>query len=363
MRGRWRAWSRVDWPNRPVRGRGEPPGLVQQVGLRPEAHRLGEHLAGVARVRDRPAGPVRLVAAVALAHLGVVGEAAGGEEHALAGADRHRSAVADGAHADDAAVLDQELFERRLGPDGDPPVERDLEHLPDEGRAVRAQRLAAELGGVGPQHDPTGDHEGAEAPVVVGQRTRLVGHHGETEALGQSGLQPRHPFAQDAGVPRHRLDPPSGVHAALRVGVVVAVAAAVDEANPELLKEGDHLGARREEGVAPFERRARADVTDDRLEVRHGVLVGVGHARGQHHRVVRHPDDPAGHARRAADQRLLLEHERARPGVGRGECRHHATAAGSDDHDVDGGVPRRHVTTSLTSPRTATAPDEASRPR
>jgi hypothetical protein len=122
-------------PPRP--GRWEPPRLVQQVGLRPEAHRLGEHLARVARVRDRPAGPVRLVAAVALAHLGVVGEAAGGEEHAPPGADGHRRAVAHRAHADDAPFLDQELFEGRLGPHGYPTVQRDLEQLPDEGRPVR----------------------------------------------------------------------------------------------------------------------------------------------------------------------------------------------------------------------------------
>ena len=61
-----------------------------------------------------------------LAHLGVVGEAAGGEQHALAGPHQHRLAVADRAHADDAAVLDDQLLERRLGPDRDPPVERDL---------------------------------------------------------------------------------------------------------------------------------------------------------------------------------------------------------------------------------------------
>ena len=64
--------------------------------------------------------------------------------------------------------------------------------------------------------------------------------------------------------------------------------------------------------MAPLERRARADVADHRLEVGHGVLVGVGDAVGPHHRVVRDPDDAAGHARRPADQRLLLEHEHAR---------------------------------------------------
>ena len=43
-------------------------------------------------------------------------------------------------------------------------------------------------------------------------------------------------------------------------------------------------------------------------------------------------------------QLLLLEHEGAGPGVVGGQCGHHAAAAGPDDHEVDGGVPRGHVT-------------------
>ena len=49
--------------------------------------------------------------------------------------------------------------------------------------------------------------------------------------------------------------------------------------------------------MAALERRGRADVADDRLEVGHRVLVGVGDPVGPHDRVVRDPDDAAGHAR------------------------------------------------------------------
>ena len=92
------------------------------------------------------------------------------------------------------------------------------------------------------------------------------------------------------------------------------------------------------------ERGGWTDVTHDRFEVRHRVLVGVRDPVGPHDRVVRHPHDSAGHAGRAADQLLLLEDQRARSSVGRGQRGDHAATTGSDDHEVDGGVPRRHVT-------------------
>ena len=68
----------------------QPPRLVHQVGRRAESDRGEQRLAGVAGVGDRPSGLVRLVAAVLLAHLRVVGEPAGGDEHAVPGAHRHR---------------------------------------------------------------------------------------------------------------------------------------------------------------------------------------------------------------------------------------------------------------------------------
>ena len=64
---------------------------------------------------------------------------------------------------------------------------------------------------------------------------------------------------------------------------------------------------------------------------------------GPHERVVRDPDDPAGHAGRPADQGLLLEHQRLRAGVGGCQRGDHAAAARTGDHEVDGGVPRRHL--------------------
>ena len=94
--------------------------------------------------------------------------------------------------------------------------------------------------------------------------------------------------------------------------------------------------------MPPLERRGRADVADDGLEVGHGVLVGVGHAVGPHHRVVRDPDDAAGHGGRAADQLLLLEHDRSETSVDGRHSGYQPAAPAPDDDDVDGLVPRRH---------------------
>src|SRR5580700_2328846 len=49
--------------------RREPPRLVEEVGLRTQAHRCLEHLAGVARVGDGPLRLIGLAAAVLPAHL------------------------------------------------------------------------------------------------------------------------------------------------------------------------------------------------------------------------------------------------------------------------------------------------------
>ena len=70
--------------------RWQPPRLVQQIGLRAEAHRRLQHFAGVAGVRDRPLALVGLIAAVPAAHLGVVAEAAGREQNSLARLDIQR---------------------------------------------------------------------------------------------------------------------------------------------------------------------------------------------------------------------------------------------------------------------------------
>ena len=103
-------------PEPPGPGRRQPPRLVHQVGLGAEPHGCPHGFAGVARVGDRPLGPVGLIAAVLAAHLGVVGEAAGGQQHPLAGADQHRRAVAAVADPDHPAVLDDQVVEGRLGP-------------------------------------------------------------------------------------------------------------------------------------------------------------------------------------------------------------------------------------------------------
>ena len=99
-------------PTRPRRR--QPPGLVHQVRLGADPHRRLERLAGVARIGDRPPGSVGLVAAELLAHLGVVGEAAGGQQHALAGPDQERGPVPHGADPDDAAILDDQLLDGRI---------------------------------------------------------------------------------------------------------------------------------------------------------------------------------------------------------------------------------------------------------
>ena len=175
------------------------------------------------------------------------------------------------------------------------------------------------------------------------ERPCLVRHDGETEALGQPRLQLREPLTEDLAVEGDRLNAATVVVTALGVGVIVAVPRAIDEPDASALQERDHLGTRPEEGVAPLEGGAGSDIAHHSFEMGHGVLVGVGDAVGLHDRVVRDPGDAAGHAGRAPDALLLLEHEGTRPGVVSGQCGHQAAAARSDDHEVDGGVPRGHV--------------------
>ena len=168
------------------------------VGLRAEPHRGGDRLAGVAGVGHRPLALVGLLAAVLLAHLAVVGEAAGGDQHALAGPDR--------APARRRARCARRRPGRprrsgpRAGPRSTPGCPRSTamaEHLPDERRAVGEQRLAA-----GPWRRAVRSTtraemaKAADAAVVVRQRPGLVGHHRQAEALRQPGLQLRQPRAE-----------------------------------------------------------------------------------------------------------------------------------------------------------------------
>ena len=177
---------------------------------------------------------VRLVAAVLLAHLAGCGRTRRRRCSTPCRArTAHGLAVAHRAHPDDAAVLHDEIVERCLGPDRDAAVEGDAQHLADQRRAVRQQRLPPRLGAV-----RCGSRRGrrrrssADAAVVVRQRPRLVGHHRQADALGQAGLQPRRasrraPWRSTAPArsPRPMSLPP------LAVRVVVAVAGAADEAH------------------------------------------------------------------------------------------------------------------------------------
>ena len=84
-----------------------------------------QRLAGVTRVGDRPPGRVGLLAAEPLAHVGVVGEATGGQQHTLAGADTDRCAIAHRPDPDHAAVLHHQLVDGGLGPHRDVLRQRD----------------------------------------------------------------------------------------------------------------------------------------------------------------------------------------------------------------------------------------------
>ena len=100
--------------------RRQPPRLVHQVGLRAEPHRGRDRLAGVAGVGHRPLALVGLVAAVlARASRGCGRSRRRRCSTPWRARTEHRRAVAHRAHADDPAVLDDQVLERRLGPDRD----------------------------------------------------------------------------------------------------------------------------------------------------------------------------------------------------------------------------------------------------
>ena len=363
VRGRCRAWSRVRLPEPTRPWRRQPPGLVHEVRLGADPHRRLKRLAGVAGVGDRPPSAVGLVTAELLAHLGIVGEPAGRQQDTLAGADQERGPFPHGADPDDAAILDDQLLDGSIGPDRDPPLEGDAQHLPDQRRAVREQRLPAESRRVGPDHHSGRDGEGAEAAVVVGERARLVRHHRQAQALGQARLQLLEPSSEHVSVKGDRFDAASEVVAALGVGVVVAVAPAVGEAHAATLEERDHVGPGRQEGMPTLEGRGRSDVAYDGLEVGQGVLIRVRDTDGPHHRIVRDPHDPARHRGRTTDQGLLLEHQCARTLCGRGQRRHHAATAGSRRSRRRRWSPTSSCHDLSDLPRTPSASEQASRVR
>ena len=81
----------------------------------------------------------------------------------LRAAHEDGNTASEGAHADHAAVLDDQILERRLGPDRDSTIDRDMQHLRDQRCAVGQQRLAAEAGGIGPS---TTRAETVNAPML-----------------------------------------------------------------------------------------------------------------------------------------------------------------------------------------------------
>ena len=172
-----------------------------------------------------------------LAHLGVVGEPAGGDEHALPGAHRH------GACRRARCARRRRGRPRRRGRRAAPRSRpgcrgrgRSRSIWPISDAPFVSSAWPPSLGAVGADHDAGGDGEAAHAAVVVRQRPRLVRHHRQADALGQAGLQPVEPVAEHLAVARHRLDASADVVAALGVRVVVAVAGAADEAHSAALR-------------------------------------------------------------------------------------------------------------------------------
>ena len=73
-----------------------------------------------------------MVSSVLGAHLGIVGEPAGGQEYAVAGTDQRGTSFSHRTHADHAAVFDDQVGERGVGPDRDVSTTREVEQLTDQ---------------------------------------------------------------------------------------------------------------------------------------------------------------------------------------------------------------------------------------
>ena len=260
MRGRWRAWSSVDWPKRPVRGRRQPPRLVHQRGLGAEPpsrwrsprrcrrgwtsttcprwagrRRTAGASRGCGRSRRprsaRPAGPARAPAAPS--------------RTVRTPTTRPSSTIRSSSGASVHTGMPRSTATASSWPMSDAPFVSSAcrRTLAAAVRSATRAEIGEGCGGCGCSCDSD------RASLVITARPRLWASPGCS--FGSHGPE-RSP------VPRHRLDAAADVVAALQVGVVVAVAGAGDEAHAQPLQERGHLGPGGEEGVAPLERRARA---------------------------------------------------------------------------------------------------------
>lgn len=323
-----------------VAHRGHPPRVVHEVQSGSEFQPGDDAVADVLP----GAGAVVLPAAVGqvlLAHLLVVVEATGREQHTAPCPDAHLLAVAlrdDAGHR--AVVADDQAGHRGPQPHGDSGV---LQGHPEpcHQRATAGGHVAA-ADHVG--RDPPGGDDGrpASAPGALDHREVAVvlGGDPQTErALHVVGPLVPLVLAELAGVEGERLDGAAHRTAAVVLGVVVGVSLDPEEAHPPALAEQFHGGRTLVDvGVEAGGRDAApgeaVEVLPDR---RTAVVVALGAQRG----VVGDPDAAAGDAGRTAVHLPLLDHDGGQAAVHGGQCGRHTATATADDDEVELVVPGR----------------------
>jgi hypothetical protein len=197
--------------------------------------------------------------------------------------------VTTGGHAHHTSFVDQQLDDRRVGPDAHLTSERGAQRLADQGRAVAQERLALQA-----RADGTKRHaaRGAHAHHRTAHELELCHLAGEHDDGREPRRQLPQPGTEVAAVEDRRLDRAPTRDATLDAAyarVVVAVALATDERQALVLEEAHHVGAFRDVRGTTFRGGRGPGVTDDRVEVRHRVVERVGHTFGLHERVVREP--------------------------------------------------------------------------
>ena len=285
---------------------------------------LGRHAVPVTGVRVGAGGPPVRPGMVAVHHVAVPLEAAGGDDHAVACGHRFgRRAMLelDPAHS---TVASHEALRAQAGADHAPLAHAGEQQTRDQGLAH-----GAAVGQRAPQQSMTEAPEGLlrvgdevmVGDLVVGQPIR---HQRRPDAMppgteGSEAKRPRRHVAPAGTRPR-------------RFHVRIGLAADAEAQRRATLDEREHLGSLLDERLPErlFERGPA--VGCDRADIAERVVGTVVQARRAHEVVVRDPDASARHRGRAADQFRLLGQQHARPERARRQrCRQPRRARAEDD--------------------------------
>jgi len=280
---------------------------------------------------------------VALAHRLAVLEPAGADDHALQRADAAGLAVARGHHAAHAAVLADQLRDRRLQPQRDLEFQQRMAQAADQRVAHReatrtpgAQppREIAEIAQRQSRDDlePAGRLAEQHRALEVG-----VAHQPHHRRLHVRGLHAQELLAEQATVVGQRIDrsPPR-----LRAGELLVVIRVVQHRLVAhvrlLLEEAQHRGALFDEGAHDL---GRDVIPGEREQVLHRLLDAVLHAGRAHQVVVGYPQPAAGGGRGAAVVLALLQDQHARAVDGGDQRRRQRAGARADDDDIRAVIP------------------------